>query len=1004
MTTPDPYFPTFVGELHGYIAELHEQESIIASPTRSGGSMDDALRTLRRLGHTIASLGATVGLEDFVLLGDCLEAVLVQMLAGQYPLPRLIGVPLTYLTVHLETRVSAMASAGHYLAPDAGEVAEAERVTSMLRALVPDFTALAVSEDAQATQPDLATIAEEEAAAEEPEERFSADIQNIIDAFLQSELSRSDITFLQSPVPLAAPEALQLFTEEMSDDLRELRRILAELAPNATQPAQLTAMNELAHKLKGAAYVVGTQSIGAVCDMLETMLATLRQGQARLDAPTQRWLIQTLENLDQLRDRLLETGTDEGDTAPLAQLHEGYARIMSDAAAASNPSRINPARLNGHAPTSNAIPTPTQSLSLSPSTMRIDVRRLDQLMSTLGTMHINHIEIDRLRQEGVGSEREIALAITRLTDLYDRLRAERVAAAGRGLSPTLDPVALSGGPRRTPLPPALAQWIEQRRQQDDQPSDDQPELDYYSEFDLIMAMIGETISDLRSMHLQLQTALNQMQRQHEYHDFLAEAVQRDVLALRLVPLGDLLPRLQLAVRLVAPEEGKEVEFEATGAHIEIDGEIANILLEPLVQIVRNAVVHGIETPEERAAAGKTEPPCIRFSAAYAGDGVRIEISDNGRGINHQQLIAKAMVIPSGNGTLLTAERARALSREDAFELMFLPDVSTAVEIRPMAGRGMGLPTVKHAIESVRGTVRASSEPEVGTSFVITIPTTLGTLRGLTVRADINGYVVPLGDVRRTAPIDASMFFTNAEGLPRARVPDMLGQAQEMPVMTLAALLGHDEIPTAGQMALIVLVERVEYAIIVDAIGEERDLIIRRVPKHLRRRGVRGASITTQGEVLLILDLPEMIRSAISTGRLGTEVPRLSIPPPKAQQGDYILVVDDSPSIRHGLELMLREAGHAVETARDGIDAIDHITRLHPRLIILDVEMPQMNGYQLLEVLHSHAPFKHLRAIMLTSRTAAKYRDHALALGAVDYLVKPVSSETLLAVIQRAMGV
>ena len=994
--TPDPYFPTFAIEVQGYIAALHEQESAVASPTRSGSTVEDTLPQLRRLGHTIASLGATVQLVDFEMLGTCLETVILQMMSGHYPLPRLIAVPITYFTVHLETRLASMTNAGRYLPPDSGEIAEAERIITMLRALVPD-----PSSESHDTQPDLAVIIEDPTQVE-PDERFSADIQNIIDAFLQSELSRTDITFLQSPAPLAPPETLQLFTEEMSDDLRQLRRILAEVQVDTAPIAELTAMNEIAHKLKGAAYVVGTQSIGAVCDMVETMLATLRQGQAQLDAVVLRWLIRTFDDLDDLRERVLATGTDDGDTRSLAELHESYARIMSEAAAAaSSPSRIPTAQLNGDPAASLASPTPTQSLAMPPSTMRIDVRRLDQLMSTLGTMHINHIEIDRLQQEGVASEREIARAIIRLTDLYDRLRTERVEATLRGLRPTIDPATLSSGPRRTPLSPALAQWIAQRRQDND--AADQPELDYYSEFDLLMAMIGETISDLRAMHLQLQTALNQTQRQHEYHDYLSEAVQRDVLALRLVPISDLLPRLQLTITSAAQDEGKEVEWLTEGSGIEIDSDIANALVEPLVQLVRNAVVHGIETTNERMSARKFDPARIHFRASYDGDGVKIELSDNGRGINHQRLIASAMIIPSATGTVLSSEQARSITREEAFDLMFLPDVSTAVEIRPIAGRGMGLPSVKRTIESVRGTVSVTSEPEVGTTFTVRVPTTLGTVRGLIIRADTNGYIVPLADVRRTAPISAAMFFTTPDGQVRATVPDMLGTTQDMPIITLADLMSHEEIPTAGQVALIVQIDRTEYAIIVDAIGEERDLIIRRVPKHLRRRGVRGASITAQGEVLLILDLPEMIKAATNTGRIGTQMPRLVPRRVAAKQGDYILVVDDSPSIRHGLRLMLQEAGYLVETARDGIDAIDHITQLHPRLIILDIEMPQMTGYELLEVLHSHAPFQHLRAIMLTSRTASKYREHALDLGAVDYLVKPVGTETLLAAINRALA-
>jgi chemosensory pili system protein ChpA (sensor histidine kinase/response regulator) len=991
MTPSDTYLPTFVAEMRGYLAALHAQEQVLASPTRSGSTTEAAMQVLHDLGHTLAGLGATVAQDDITLLGDCLEKVLAQLMNDAFPLPRLIAVPITYLTVYLETRVNAMAGAGKWLTPDAGDLREAERVATMLRALMP-----ATSSD---TQPDLATITEGTSLTlPEEEERFPADIQHIIDAFLQSELSRSDLSFLQSSVAPAAPETLHLFTEEMGDDLAHLRRALASVQVGTLPLETLTIMEEIAHKMKGAAYSVGMPSIGAICDMLETMLTTLRQGQATLDMAVWRWLIEACDDLEVLHTHLIATGVDDANTAPLAHLHEQYARIMADAAATSQPQRVASPPAAGSLA---ATPTNSSHVLTPPSTMRIDVRRLDQLMTTLGTMHINQIEIARLQHESARSEGEIARIIARLNDLHDRLRAERIAAAAHGLQSAIDPAALSAGPRHTPPPAILGQWLQQRQALNSTEHANPPELDDYSEFDFLMNMLGESLSDLRAMHFQLQTALNQTQRQHEYHDFLSDAVQRDVLALRMVPIADLLPKLQLAVRAAADEDRKEVTLVEEGSQIEIDGDIADALQESLVQLVRNAVIHGIESPAERAEAHKTEPPQITVQVAYEGDGVRIAIKDNGRGINHEKLIAAAL-LPRATGKLISAEEARQMSREEAFALMFLPDVSTAVEIRPLAGRGMGLPTVQRAVESVRGTIRVTSEPGVGTTFTIRIPTLLSTLHGLVVHAGTNGYIVPLADIRRTAPITDTMFVTTPTGQIQANVPDMLGNTHTMPIITLAALMGHAEIPTTGGAGLVVAIDRTEYAIIVDAIGDESDLIIRRVPKHLQRRGVRGATITPQGEVLLILDLPEMLRAARATHQFGMTRPQLVAPSSAITQGEYILVVDDSPSIRRGLELMLQEAGYAVQTARDGLDAIEHITHVYPRLIVLDVEMPQMTGYELLEVLHSHAPFQHLRTIMLTSRTAPHYRDHALHLGAVDYLVKPVTSATLLAAIKQAL--
>lgn len=987
------YFTIFAGELRDYIAELHQQELVVASPTRSGSTIESALNALQRLGHTLAGLGETVALADVALVGRALDEVLLALQTTPLPPARRIAVSITYLAMHLEARLNRMQAAGRFLAPDAGESAEAARVAQRLHDLVAP-PALASSAFAQADP--AATIS----APGMDANGFAADIQGIIDNFLQSSFSRSDITFLQSTPPAIPDDHLHLFLDEMSDDLLVLRQMLAQLT-NMVDPAEaLTQMNLTAHKLKGAAYMAGLPTIGAMSDVVETMLSTLRQGQAALDAAAIRWLIEACDALEEMQATLAVRHSEDNDTEALARLHEGYAHLMRQAETAgtrqvTGPLTVPIADTDGQ-PTNPNLATITNLAMNTPHPMlRVEARRLEHVMATLGTMQINLIELARLRGAAADSEQEIDRVTARITDLYDRLRAERIAAAERGLQSEFDPAALSAGPRRTPVPPVLAEWLAQHRA-----AGDQPELEYYSEFDVLMAMVGEAVSDLRAMHLHLQTALNQTQRQQEYQDFLTETIQRDVLALRLAPLTDIVARLTLVVQSVAHEEGKVVEFVAEGADSALDSDITAILLDALVQVMRNAVAHGIETPAERAAAGKVAPAQVRFRAASDGDGVVITISDNGRGINPQQLIASAMLVQTPTGPLLPPDRARALSPTEALDLMFLPDVTTADVIRPTAGRGMGLPTVRRAIESVQGSVDVTSTPGAGTTFTFRLPPSLSAARAITVRIGASSYAVPLRDIRRFATVMPEAVVTGADGVARARVATGQDEAVELPVITLAALMELDERVT-GTTALVVTRDFQDYAVLVDAIGDERDVIIRPVPRHLRRRSVRGAAITATGEAVLILDLPDLIAAALAADRFGSRPP-VQATPPERRQGDYILVVDDSPSIRHGLGLMLDEMGYAARMARDGLEAIERINDAQPRLIILDVEMPQMNGYELLEVLHAHAPYRAIRAIMLTSRATAKYREHALRLGAVDYLVKPVTSEALYAAIARAL--
>ncbi len=980
MLPTDTYFPIFAEEMAHHIDELQRQELTLASPTRSGDSLEDALDRVQRLGHALASLGKTVRMTDFALLGATLETVLSQVLTGRYPMPRLIAVPITYVTVHLQARMDRMNAAGRFLAPDLGEMAEAERTAQMIRTLVADS-------DAPATSP-------REDGAPDDTPVFSADIQNIVDAFMQSELSRSAMRFLGSGGPSIEPDLIETLVGEFSDDLGALRQLLAQLGTSAPPQPILTEMSERAHKIKGSAHTAGAHIVGNIGEMMEDLLGMLRQKRISVNDATARWFINAIDTLDTLLTLLATTQSDEGDSEALANLHEGYAIIM---ATISNVSPHDTLSMPVLADLRAAPTTPAHSQTAIGGA-RLDVRRLDHLLEALSTLFINHIETGRVHEEALTGEREIERAITRLTQLYDRLRRERIQLVQQGThapSPPESAAPLNAPPRWGTSQPGSA-----AREGADAP----PDMEQYSEFDLIMAMLGETLSDLRAMDLQLQTALHHTQRQYEYDDYLTTTLQRDLLALRLVPLREVEYRLHLTLRAVAAEEHKTVELSFDLGDVEIDSDIVTVLVEPLTQIVRNAVVHGIETGEDRRDAGKDPLGHIHVRAAMTDEGVTIAISDDGRGISPHKIAASAMMVQGPDGLpLLTEEAARGLSREGAFALMFLPDVSTAVEVRPAAGRGMGLPTVRRAITGVRGTITIDSEPGSGTTFTLHLPITLSTIRSVVVGAEANHYAIPLSDIARTTRVGPNDLFTADDGRAYARLSDLLGGEATLPVVTLADLLDHREIPMRGAHALIVTVEGRDYAVLVDDLGEQRDMVVRRVPRHLRRQGVRGAAINPDGAVLLILDLPRVVAEAIAAGRFGARAPVLAgaVPPPP--QGDYLLVVDDSPSMRQGLRQQLQAAGFNVQTARDGLDAIQQITAQLPRLLVLDVEMPQMNGYDVLEVLRAHPPFKGVRAIMLTSRSAARYREHALQLGALDYLIKPVTGEGLVAAITRALA-
>jgi chemosensory pili system protein ChpA (sensor histidine kinase/response regulator) len=488
-------------------------------------------------------------------------------------------------------------------------------------------------------------------------------------------------------------------------------------------------------------------------------------------------------------------------------------------------------------------------------------------------------------------------------------------------------------------------------------------------------------------------------------------MQRDVMQIRLVPLSTLMPRLQLEVRQLATQLGKHITFAVRGELTEIDRNISEQLTEPLIQLVRNALVHGIERPEERVAHGKPAEGAIWLHAYYVGSEVIIEVGDDGNGVNPNLLVARAVA-----AEVLDADTARSLGSNEALDLMFWPRVTLFESAQMLSGRGMGLDEVRTIIQRLKGSVHVRSEHSRGLVFTIRVPISLSIVRALRVGAGGQQFAVPFSAVERTVTLTETNL-VGAESPPlaggwqgrverRIRIERERSQAapdepayDEIPLVSLAALLGIEEGQRQLDMGLVVDAGRQRVALLVDDVLGDQEVVVQALPAHLRRRSVRGATVTSDGHVLLLLDLPELVSGMLE----GTVVPRRraarSTPLAVSTSAPRVLVVDDSISIRRTLEQTLTRAGFEVEMARDGIEALDRMLVSTPRVVVLDIEMPRLDGYELLTILRGTPQFADVPVVMLTSRAAEKHREHALQLGARAYLVKPCPQDTLIATVR-----
>jgi chemotaxis protein histidine kinase CheA len=973
------YFTGFLQEMQVYLDDLQAQ----AEALRNRPATDLQVRELRRLGHTITGLTATFELPDFAVLGVALNETVARFISHKRPISQMLSAPLSLCAHYMAQRLQRMRQAHSNLAPTRYEMNMAEQLAQDLTALapppLPNVSTTAIHR-AIASPLDLsATLA-----------AFSPQQQADIEMFLHAELSdcgASPMSDQDQEQELdreeVSPEIIGLFVSEMDETLEQMQVQVQALA-TTTEPVELIGLiSEQAHKLKGAAATIHMHASSTICDMMMFLCKALIQRRIPLNNGVRLWLNTCVSQLGVLRAQIMDTQT-EGDTTDLIeQLRIGYQRLFM--AAPTRPRSLPPR--DEEPPPRPSATGESDGVSHATGSHRaeVDVRRLDQIMRLLNNVLIHCIEVKRLQKQTVASNDELGRVIMRVTDLYDRLRAERADVTP--LPPELRPVAPVSHRSGLPRPQSVAPFIV---------NGEQVELEHWSEFDHLMAMIGEAISDLRSLHLSLQMALTQIGNHRNQHDFLVETVQRDLMDLRMAPFSEMVMQLKTVAEATAQIEHKDVDFIVEGEEHELDRDIGAMIKEPLRVLVRNAIAHGIETSDERAEAGKLEPARVTMSVAYAGNALAIDVTDNGRGVSPQRIAAP--LITKGR---MTAEQARTLTVAQACELLFQRDLNDARKVRATAGHGVGLPSARRIVESIGGQLTATSVPGAGTTFHLRVPITLSALHAMAIHVGNNGFAIPTSDIQFTTLVKPESIRPTPNGA-RATITDLVNNEMEVPLITLADLLDHPEIPTVGTTAIIVTVQHERYAVVVDQIGDESDMVVRKVPHHMRRRGVRGATITRTGEVLLILSLPEMIESAVETGRFGKRAPAIAQPPPEQPQGDYILVVDDSLSIRRGVEHSLRQAGYTVMLARDGVEAIEQMTRARPRLVILDIEMPQLNGYEVLEVLRTHEPFRDVRAIVLTSRAAQRYRRQAEALGAAGYLAKPCPAETLLEAVKQAL--
>ncbi|MGH8194010.1 MAG: Hpt domain-containing protein [Woeseiaceae bacterium] len=516
------------------------------------------------------------------------------------------------------------------------------------------------------------------------------------------------------------------------------------------------------------------------------------------------------------------------------------------------------------------------------------------------------------------------------------------------------------------------------------------ELDRYSNIQQLSRALAESANDLGSLKDLLRTLTSEAETLLVQQSRVTAELQDGLMRTRMVPFQRHVPRLTRLVRQVATEAGKRAELAVEGASGELDRQVLDKMLPPFEHMMRNAVIHGIEKPKVRQKNGKPATGRITIRLHREGAEMVIDVSDDGAGLDVNAIRRKAYE----RGLLKPDSK---VTDEEVMQLILTPGFSTASKITQSAGRGVGMDVVANEVKQLGGSLQISSVVGQGSNFRVRLPFTLAITQALIVRTGDEIYALPLPTVEGVARIAR----TELESLLIQSEPSYEYGEQSYRFRHLGLYLGGQatKLPEDEAYVPIILVRAGDYsaALLTDEMLSSREIVVKSVgPQLAGVRGISGATILGDGSIVLILDINALVRTGAPMVELKGAAPAATDARPLA------LVVDDSITVRRVMERFLQRNGMRVVTAKDGLDAISALSENKPDVILLDIEMPRMDGYEFATHVRNDERVAEVPIIMITSRAGDKHRARAIEIGVNDYLSKPYQDSQLLEAIQKIL--
>ncbi|MBV7548901.1 Hpt domain-containing protein [Pseudomonas sp. PDM26] len=745
------------------------------------------------------------------------------------------------------------------------------------------------------------------------------------------------------------PELLEIFLEEGFDIIESSGAALERWQAQPSNRQEVETLLRDLHTLKGGARMVEIAAIGDLAHELEFLYEGLSTGVLQATEPLFALLQRSHDRLAQMLD-----AARAGEPMPPADRLIDAIRNFSHPAVPEAPAPIAPPA------TSKAEPLAPPS-DAGTDMVKVSAELLDDLVNLAGETSIFRGRIEQQVNDAHIALNEMETTIERMRDQLRRLDTE---TQGRILSRQQVDAERLGYEEFDPL-----------------------EMDRHSQLQQLSRALFESASDLLDLKETLerrnQDTENLLQQQGRINTELQEGLMRT----RMVPFERMLPRLQRIVRQVSSELGKDVDFIVDNAEGEMDRNVLERMAAPLEHMLRNAVDHGLESVEARLAAGKPAKGKITLDLLREGGDIIFDIRDDGAGVPLDAVRRKA--IKRG---LLAPDSV--ISDHDVLQFILQPGFSTAEKITQISGRGVGMDVVHEEVRQLGGTMSIDSVPGQGVHFRIRLPFTVSVNRALMVQCGEDQYAIPLNTIDSIVRVLPN----ELEGYFRFDSPTYEYAGQRYELCYLGELLKTSPRPKLlGQSlplpVLLVQCNERHIAVLVDAMAGTREIVVKSLgPQFAAVQGVSGATILGDGRVVLILDLLAPIRA------MQARVPQR----PAGQEVEaephrplLVMVVDDSVTVRKVTSRLLERHGMNVLTAKDGVDAMLLLEEHVPDLMLLDIEMPRMDGFEVATQVRSDERLRHLPIIMITSRTGQKHRDRAMAIGVNDYLGKPYQESVLL---------